>query len=227
MLTIGCRKSDRDNNQLDECESPIHLGQLFILEESIEQGIVYKPFNNIIFENNEGDTLIFEVNYQDTLRYIDRGFSYPCPVDTTRDVLIEYEQNFASLTLSKIRSDLNTSINSIKFTLSTYVNESDPKLGLFGDFLLVNVSFKYSETSSKTIGLSLFPVNLRTHSSSIEETEYMVYFEEIEINNEPYMNVFASNDLDGEEVRMFYTLEDGIILLEESNGEKWYHAGNE
>jgi len=71
----------------------------------------------------------------------------------------------------------------------------------------------------------LAPINLRTFPGEIDEMESYDYIEEIELNGITYNNVFVSNETSEAIFKVYMTIEDGIIRIEESDGIIWSFMG--
>jgi len=206
-LAIGCQNNEIIDNTI--CETSTYLGECLLLEESIESGLIYDSYNKVFFQNDNDDTLAFEINYLDSLFYHNRIAQYDCNLDATVQIDGEYAVSSKSLLLSNLNQNLIGEIGNIKLIISTLLHLDEPESVLFGDFLFLR-EIELQMPSTLTNNIMVLPIDLRTYPIQIQEMEGFDFIEEVEQNGITYNEVFSSNEMSDSDLKIQMTKTDGI-----------------
>jgi len=217
LLFTAC--NNFNSNDDGPCQRQEPFGEFPVAESTFENGHVYDLHDAAIFENQDGQTISLDVLNNQAFSRGERIVLVECMEDPTQNVQVEYVTEFRQILLGQQSFDVNTEFTSISLDISSILYLDDPAAGLVGDF--INVTGFGNQGDFNTLSIMLAPINLRTFPGEIDEMESYDYIEEIELNGIIYNNVFVSNETSEAIFKIYMTIEDGIIRIEESDGIVW------
>ena len=173
----------------------------------------------------DGETITLGISSNLDFASGERLSLFPCMEDSTLNVQAQYFTEFRTILLNQISFNIDTEFTSISLLLSSVLYLEDPDDGLVGDF--ITLTGFGNQGNFGVLNIMDAPIDIRTFPVPIEEMESFEFIEERTLNGITYNDIFVSNETSEASFKVYMTIADGIVRIEESDGVVWDLIGFE
>ncbi len=178
----------------------------------------YQTGQNLIFRNNQSETMLFLVDQTNVPLKSDRKVFYvPCYEDSTQLNDVYYTD--LSYQTSWINKDSTSNLRSILIERSVIIDDQTSRLDQLNlaDILSIRFHLRLPDRSVYEFGVLQFPVFYRGYTHALKSS--YSYSSSVEIAGMIFQNVY-SNYENNEHLKVYYT-ENGLVGFELMNGQQF------